>query len=106
MFNALLYKKHARLYEKSQMEHIPLLYYLITVFLLLSIVLTFQNTNLMLFAMITWLVLTGWLAWKRLRNTSRSLYHIAEMICTSAIIPVLSIYWDLYGAIKFKTLYI
>jgi hypothetical protein len=43
---------------------------------------------------------------KRLRNTKRNLTHIAEMIVTSAVIPVLSVYWTIYGAIKFKTFFI
>jgi glycosyltransferase involved in cell wall biosynthesis len=106
MYNALLYKKHRWLYEKSNIGHPPLYYYFITGLLLLSFAFLFHNTTITLYCMLGWLAFTGWFAWKRLRNTSRSLAHVTEMICTSAVIPVLSLYWNLYGAIKFKTLYI
>lgn len=106
MYNALLYKKHPYLFEKSDTGHPPLYYYLITGSLLLSLACSFHHTHLMLYCQVVWLACTGWFAWVRLRNTSRSVHHITEMICTSAIIPFLSLYWNLYGAIKFKTLYI
>ena len=106
MFNALLYKKHTWLYEKCKMEHIPPYYYLMAGVLLLSLVFSWRHANLMLYCMGAWLALTGWFTWKRLRNTSHNPVHIVEMICTSAIIPVLSIFWNLYGAIKFKTLFL
>jgi glycosyltransferase involved in cell wall biosynthesis len=106
MFNALLYKKHTTLYHKSQVGRTPRYYYLITCMLLLAGFFAFRNMPVTLYCLGIWALLTGWFAWKRLRNTSRSYNHIFEMICTSAIIPVLSIYWNLYGAIKFKTLYL
>ena len=106
MFNALLYKKHTTLYQKSGEAHPPRYYYLMACTLLLALVFAFHNTKITLYCLGIWAVLTGWFAWKRLRNTSRRFNHVIEMICTSAIIPVLSIYWNLYGAIKFKTLYI
>ncbi len=106
MFNALLYKKHTTLYEKSGEAHVPWYYYLIAGVLLLAIVFAFHNPQRTWYCLGIWAVLTAWFAWKRLRNTRRSIDHVVEMICTSAIIPLLSIYWNLYGAIKFKTLYL
>jgi glycosyltransferase involved in cell wall biosynthesis len=106
MFNALLYKKHTTLYEKSKEGRVPRYYYLIAGMLLLAAVFAWQNMPLTWYCLGMWTVLTAWFAWKRLRNTSRSVDHVVEMICTSAIIPLLSIYWNLYGSIKFKTLYI
>jgi glycosyltransferase involved in cell wall biosynthesis len=106
MYNALLYKKHPMLYEKSNTGHPPPYYYLITGLLLLSIAFSFQHTGLMLYCLVVWLACTGWFAWMRLRKASHSAQHVTEMICTSAIIPILSLYWNLYGAIKFKTLYL
>lgn len=106
MFNALLYKKHTMLFIKTNTGHTPRYYYLIACMLLLALGFAFRNTQITLYCLEVWALLTGWFAWKRLRNTSRSFNHVIEMICTSAIIPVLSIYWNLYGAIKFKTLYI
>jgi len=106
MYNALLYKKHTMLFNMANIGRIPRYYYLIACTLLLALVFAFQNTSITLYCLAVWVVLTGWFTVKRLRNTSRSVKHVFEMICTSAIIPVLSIYWNLYGAIKFKTLYI
>ncbi|WP_205511286.1 glycosyltransferase family 2 protein [Longitalea arenae] len=106
MFNALLYKKHAWLYEKSNMERPPRYYYLITCLLLLALIFAFHNSTGTIFCMAVWVILTGWFAWKRLKDTSRSLPHVAEMIFTSAIIPVVSVYWNLYGAVKFKTFFV
>lgn len=106
MFNALLYKKHTWLYEKSNTERTPWFYYLMTLLLLSGLVFAFKNPVLTTICLTIWVLLTGWFAWKRLRNTSRSLFHISEMLFTSAVIPVLSVYWTLYGAIKFKTFYL
>lgn len=106
MFNALLYKKHAWLYEKSHMERPPRYYYMITCLLLLALIFAFHNPAGTVFCMAVWVLLTGWFAWKRLKDTSRSLPHVAEMIFTSAVIPVISVYWNLYGAVKFKTFFV
>jgi hypothetical protein len=106
MFNALLYKKHTTLFNKANIGRTPRYYYLIACMLLLAFVFAFRNTQITLYCLVIWAILTGWFAFKRLRNTSRSFNHVMEMICTSAIIPVISIYWNLYGAIKFKTLYL
>jgi glycosyltransferase involved in cell wall biosynthesis len=80
--------------------------YIITLMLLLALVFSFNNTRLMAACMIVWFLLTAWFTWKRLRNTSRTLLHITEMAFTSAIIPVLSVYWTIYGAVKFKTFFV
>jgi glycosyltransferase involved in cell wall biosynthesis len=106
MFNALLYKKHSWLYKKSNMERTPRYYYIITIMLLLALWFSFHNIPLMTVCLAIWLAFTAWFTWKRLRNTSHNLVHITEMIFTSAIIPVLSVYWTIYGAIKFKTFFI
>jgi len=107
MFNALLYKKHTGLFEKSQMERTPRYYYIITLLLLLALLFSlYNNIQLTAACLSIWLALTGWFAWKRLRNTKRNFTHIAEMVFTSAVIPVLSVYWTIYGAIKFKTFFI
>jgi hypothetical protein len=74
--------------------------------LLLALIFSFSNTTLMAACLIVWFVLTAWFTWKRLQNTSRTLQHITEMAFTSAIIPVLSVYWTLYGAVKFKTFFV
>ena len=106
MFNALLYKKHTWLYEKSKMERTPRYYYIITLMLILALLFSFHDLLLTTGCLAVWLALTGWFTWKRLRNTKRNLAHVSEMVFTSAVIPVLSVYWTIYGAIKFKTFFI
>jgi GT2 family glycosyltransferase len=107
MFNALLYKKHKGQYEKNRMQHTPGYYYIITLMLILSLLFCiYNNMPLMAGCLFIWLALTTLFIFKRLRNTKRNLTHIAEMIVTSAVIPVLSVYWTIYGAIKFKTFFI
>jgi len=106
MFNALLYKKHSGLYEKCKMDRTPWYYYFITIMLLLALWFSFNSIPLMTVCLAVWFAFTLWFAFKRLRNTSRNGLHITEMIFTSAIIPVLSVYWTIYGAIKFKTFFI
>lgn len=106
MFNALLYKKHTGLFEKTNMQRTPRYYYIITLMLLLALLFSFHNMLLTTGCLVVWLALTGWFACKRLRNTKRNLAHVSEMVFTSAVIPVLSVYWTIYGAIKFKTFFI
>ncbi|MCS3796860.1 glycosyltransferase family 2 protein [Niastella sp. OAS944] len=106
MFNALLYKKHTWLYNKTKMERTPRYYYTITLMLLLSIIFSFRSTALMTICIIIWAVLTSWFTYIRLRRTSKSLIHVAEIAFTSSVIPLLSVYWTIYGAIKFKTFFI
>jgi len=46
--------------------------------------------------------MTGRFCARRLRGTSRSPGHVAEMVATSALIPPLSVFWRLFGAWKFR----
>jgi hypothetical protein len=49
-------------------------------------------------------LLVAWFTGKRLRGTSKKITHVLEMAYTSIVIPFASVYWNLYGAVKFKTL--
>jgi hypothetical protein len=51
-----------------------------------------------------WLLLVMHFAWQRLKNTSHTWPHVFEMIITSAGIPFLSVYWNWYGAWKYRVL--
>ena len=46
-----------------------------------------------------WLALTAWFCARRLRGASWAPRHVAEMAVTSALVPPLSVYWRLRGAI-------
>jgi len=105
-FDALLYKKHPRLYRERIRRVPPWDYYVI-------VLATFSAIGLALAgaaaaaaasaALAAALVLR--LAWLRLRPTRHSPAHVAEMLATSALIPFLSVYWRTRGALHFKVLF-
>jgi hypothetical protein len=53
-----------------------------------------------------WLLMIGLFAGKRLKHTSHATSHVLEMIITSAAIPFAATYWSLYGAWRYKVLYL
>ena len=103
MFNALLYKKYPRLY-KEKIETASQGHYYGIVFLISLFIagLIFREPALILAGLAGWIGLTSWIAFRRLRATSHSWNHVSEMIFTSAFIPALSLFWKLYGSLKFK----
>jgi GT2 family glycosyltransferase len=105
IFNALLYKKYPRLY-REHIERKPLWHYYVTVLsVALFITGLMANVPVMLWVgLAAWLLLTVRFTRLRLRHTSRTLSHMAEMFVTSAFIPLLSVYYRLYGAYRYKTL--
>jgi glycosyltransferase involved in cell wall biosynthesis len=107
MFNALLYKKYPKLYEQRIRSRAPFNYY--------AMIASFAGVVIGLIAGSTWLVVISFALWlllelsfisKRLRATSRAVNHVVEMIVTSLAIPFLSVYWQLYGAWKYRVLFI
>lgn len=107
MFNALLYKKFPGLYREKIQPDPPWHYYAISFFLILFVAGLLTDKPIPKIAGLSgWLAMTGWFAWKRLRDTSHSWDHVAEMMFTSAVIPVLSLFWKFYGSWKYKVLLI
>jgi glycosyltransferase involved in cell wall biosynthesis len=105
LFNALLFKKYPNLYKEKIQPNPPWRYYVITFLLILFLIGVFsRNSSLTYPALGGWTILTIGFALKRLKGTSRSLRHVSEMLMTSAIIPVLSLYWRIYGCLKYKVL--
>lgn len=105
MFNALLYKKYPRLYKEKIQPNPPWHYYAISVFLILFISGLITDRSFPKYTgLIGWIAMTSWFTWKRLHATSHSLPHVTEMMFTSAVIPVLSLFWKFYGSWKFKAL--
>jgi len=106
MFNALLYKKHRLLFKQRIKTKPTWLYYRIIVLFITGIILLFCHyywlSIIMLFG---WIALTTAFIIKRLRGTSHSFSHITEMVATSFIIPFLSVFWTLVGAIKYRVLF-
>src|SRR5262249_11348515 len=106
-FDALLYKKHPRLYRERIRRVPPWDYYVIA---LLSIVTPFlwageEDAGVaMSVAVVLALVLR--LAWRRLQATDYSPRRLLEMLATSTLIPFLSVYWRVRGALRFKVLFL
>lgn len=107
MFNALLYKKFPFLYREKIDESPSLMYYLMVILFsgMVFGLFTGQSYTVTI-TLVAYLILLLWFTLKRLKNTSRRIDHIAEIIVTSPVIPFACIYWQWYGAYKFKVLFI
>jgi glycosyltransferase involved in cell wall biosynthesis len=107
MFNALLYKKFPQLYRNYIKQHPIWSYYaMIVCCVVLVIALLADAGTVALTAFVIWLLLLAGFIWKRLVHTSHAWPHVVEMVITSVLIPFLSVYWNLYGAIRYRVLYL
>jgi glycosyltransferase involved in cell wall biosynthesis len=102
-FDALLYKKHPALYRQRiratpQWDYIAI----VAALLLAPLALLAGQAMLALAAAGAWLGMTALLCARRLRGTSRSLTHVADMLITSTLLPPLTLFWRLAGAIRFR----
>ncbi|MBB5407755.1 glycosyltransferase involved in cell wall biosynthesis [Paraburkholderia sp. HC6.4b] len=105
-FDALLYRKHPELFRTRIRSRPPLLYYAILCAALLAIGGSFADQPMLAGAGLSaWCGLTGYFCARRLRGRNHGWRHVAEMLWTSIPIPFLSIYWRLYGAIRFKVFF-
>jgi GT2 family glycosyltransferase len=104
VFDALLYKKHPRLYRQRIRARPPVAYYgnvlalLATLFFLLM-----GQAALALAPAAVWLLLTLRFCSRRLVGTAHTPGHVAEMIATSVAIPVVAVYWRVVGALRFRS---
>jgi glycosyltransferase involved in cell wall biosynthesis len=107
MYNALLYKKYPALYRQKISKGPLWNYYAIAgLFILAIIAAVLQWTFIMLFALVGWVLLIAQFTIKRLTGTTHTPAHVTEMIVTSMLIPFLSLYWTIYGSLKFKTVFL
>lgn len=107
MFNALLYKKFPQLYRSHIKQHPIWSYYtMIVCCAVLVVALLLNATAVALTALVIWLLLLAGFIRRRLVYTSHAWPHVMEMVITSALIPFLSVYWNLYGAFRYKVLYL
>jgi GT2 family glycosyltransferase len=95
MFDALLFRKHPALY-RSRIRSTPRWDYYVVV---ASLVLATASP----WWLLPWAALTARFCAHRLRGTSKSPAHIAEMVVTSILIPPLSVFWRVVGALRFRT---
>jgi glycosyltransferase involved in cell wall biosynthesis len=102
-YNALLYKKHGRLYRERLAPVTPWHYYGIAAALVTaSVGLAARRPALARLGTIAWLGLTGRFLARRLAGTSREPRHVVEMVVTSVLIPPVALYWRWRGAIEHR----
>jgi GT2 family glycosyltransferase len=106
-FDALLYKKHPRLYRQRIRRTPPWRYY-VTVLALLAAPLAWlaDAPALAAAAALVWLGFTMAFCVQRLRGAALTPAHVAEMAVTSMLIPPLSLYWRLRGALAFRVVFL
>lgn len=102
-FDALLFKKHPKLYRRKIRAR-PRWDFYLTVAALLTVPLALLNhaTGLAVLAGLVWLFMTGRFCLQRLKRTSKAPTHVAEMVVTSILIPPLAVFWRAVGAFKFR----
>lgn len=106
-YNALLYKKYPALYRQKIQSAPPMLYYaIIAAFIVMFTGIITHNKPEGICGFYAWIFLTFNFIVKRLYTTKLSAIHIAEMVATSFVIPFVSIYWQWYGAIKYKVFFL
>ncbi|HEY9624765.1 MAG TPA: glycosyltransferase [Crinalium sp.] len=106
-FNALLYKKHPVLYREKLPPVTPWHYYGIVGALLLAIAAAAMGHEWgAIAALLGWVILTIQFCLQRLQHTSHSLNHVVEMALTSILIPPVSLFWRVAGAIRFRVFFL
>lgn len=107
MYNALLYKKHPILYRQKIQTAPPWHYYCILGVLLVAVGSVLAGFWLFaLGAFAAWICMSGRFCLQRLHQTSHAPSHVMEMVVTSILIPLLSIFWRIAGAIRFRVFFL
>lgn len=107
MYNALLYRKHPRLYRKRIQPSPPWRYYAtVGTLVIFAVGAARGRPRVLLAGLGVWAILTARFSLLRLRGASRAPSHIAEMLITSALIPPVCIFWRLAGAIRYRTIFL
>ncbi|ANQ84991.1 glycosyltransferase family 2 protein [Azoarcus olearius] len=106
VFDALLYKKHRRLYRQKIAARPPLSYYLTVVaaFTAFGALLGGAST-VAATAVGAWCALTLGLALRRLRGTSLAWHNVADIVVSSTVIPLVAVFWRLAGAVRYRVLF-
>jgi GT2 family glycosyltransferase len=106
-YNALLYKKHPELYRRYIQQSPPWNYYAMVGFIAVALMgAAAGSIPTVMIGLAGWLGLVVGFIRRRLENTSHAPSHVAEMVVTSLLIPFLSIYWRIRGAIRWKVFFI
>ncbi len=103
-FEPLLYRKHPELYRQRIAHAPPLGYYATAGAAIAAAAGLAAGVPAVAGALgLAWLALTLRFFMLRMRGRSTAWTHVAEMAVTSALIPFLSIYWRLRGALRYRT---
>jgi GT2 family glycosyltransferase len=103
LFDALLYKKHPRLYREKIRATPRWDYYLTVASLCVGLIgLVSGAFGTAAIAGGLWLLMTMRFFWSRVRYTTKTGSHIGEMLLTSVLIPPLAVFWRLVGALRFR----
>jgi glycosyltransferase involved in cell wall biosynthesis len=106
LYNALLFKKHPDLYRQRISNSVLGHYYtIVSSALVFLLSLRPEFPPLAPLAFPVWATATIALLLKRLKGTSHSPSHVLEMALTSLVIPFLSLFWRIAGAVRFRVFY-
>lgn len=106
-YDALLFKKYPRMYRSRLSPKIIFDFYFIMLTDLVCLVAVLNGwwyIAAVTFAVV-FIMIAGFF-YLRIRRTKKTLSHIWEMWVTSLVIPFLSVYWRIYGAMKYRVLFI
>ncbi len=107
VFDALLYRKHPRLYRQRIRRVPPIEYYVAAASVLVAtIAAAGGRPRAALGALAPWLLVTLYLTFRRLRGTTLAPRHIAEMAITSAAIPLASVFWRSVASVRHRVLFL
>lgn len=105
-YDALLYKKHPRLYREKIATAPPLRYYAaVTAFIAAVIAGLFGSVAIAVVCLLAWLILTGFVVVRRLRGIRASRPVVAGILWTSLFIPFLAVYWRLAGSLHYRAVF-
>jgi len=99
MYDALLFKKHPRLYRERIRARPRWDYYVIVGSLGLALTGSLP-------ALLVWGMLTGKFFLERLRGASKRASHVLEMLVTSILIPPIAVFWRLAGALRYRVAFL
>ncbi|WP_234735579.1 glycosyltransferase [Tellurirhabdus bombi] len=106
-YDALLYKRHPKLFrEKLREQNNALLYYTIVIGFLIGVygqINELTYVSFYGFALFTAFLVVLFI--KRLWGTPLNLVVLGQTVVTTAATPFLAVYWRLHGAVKHRTLY-
>jgi glycosyltransferase involved in cell wall biosynthesis len=107
-YDALLYKQHPRLFRERIPAYAGLVavYYGIVVSFVVALSAAFtRQMPLLQLASVVWAALTAGLVVWRLRGGIASAGQVGQTVATGLLAPFLSVYWRLYGAVKYRVAY-